>query len=96
MRICRTGDRFTKYELLFPDGLATAIYRGEGVGQSVLEIRFSGSWIAQIDQSASAADDRTVMDIVIATTEIHMTAGDDGSDMIMRNQRRWGQVHRET
>jgi hypothetical protein len=73
-----------------------AIYRGEGVGQSVLEIRFAGSWIVQIDQTASAADDRTVLDIVVATTEIRMTAGDDGSDLIMRNQRRYGQVHRET
>lgn len=66
-----------------------AIYRGEGVvGQSVLEIRFSGSWISRLDQSCAAADDRTVIDLVVATTEIHMTAGDDGSDTRLINYRR--------
>jgi hypothetical protein len=70
-----------------------AVYRGEGVGQSVLEIRFTGTWIAQLDQSCSASDDRTVLDIVLAVTQLHLTAGDDGSDLIITNEHRYSQVN---
>jgi hypothetical protein len=70
-----------------------AIYRGEGVGQSVLEIRFTGTWIAHLDQTCSASDDRTVLDIVLAVTELHMTASDDGSDLRILNHHRYSQVN---
>ena len=70
-----------------------AIFRGEGVGQSVLEIRFTGTWIARLDQSCSADDDKTVLDIVLAVTSLQLTAGDDGSDLQMENHQRWAQVN---
>jgi hypothetical protein len=68
------------------------VFRGEGVGQSVLEIAFQGAWIASIDQSASASEDVTILDVVIAAARVQMTAGDDGSDLILVNHRRYSQV----
>lgn len=70
------------------------VFRGEGgAGQSVLEIRFTNSWISRLDQSCSANDDRTILDLVIATTEIQMTASDDGSDLRLFNNRRYNQFN---
>ncbi len=70
-----------------------AVFRGEGAGQSTLEIRFTGTWIAQLDQSCSVSDDRTVLDIVLAITELQLTAGDDGSDLHIINNHRYSQVN---
>jgi hypothetical protein len=71
-----------------------AIYRGEGVGESVLEIRFEGAWIARIDQSCSAADDRTMLDIVIAAAILRMTSH-DGAEVQFTNHRRYQLVYNE-
>lgn len=71
-----------------------AVYRGEGVGQSVLEIRFAGAWIARLDQSASATDDRTLIELIIAASELQMTSG-EGAEQMVRNHRRWALVHNE-
>jgi hypothetical protein len=63
-----------------------AVYRGEGVGESVLELRFEGSWIAELDATLSSADDRMTMTVMVNVSVLEMSGG--GADVRLANHRR--------
>jgi hypothetical protein len=47
-----------------------AVFRGEGVGESIQEVTFNNGWIDNLSINASQADDKFIISCVIAAAEI--------------------------